>query len=676
MKKVEKTLNVILTMMVLLILLSFSSASAAIPETINYQGYLTDSGGNPVNSTVNVVFKIYNAGGTLLWSETQNNVPVSNGIYNVVLGSVASMGSLTFDVPYFLGVTVGTDSEMTPRQPLTSVAYAFTADTALNAADSVTSLDGAGIATAGTSSLYSRADHKHGFVFGAITSQQIKDNDVTSTDILDGTITSADVGFNYAGSTSKGGSATNLTCSGCVSQSELDFSPLLTETDPQVGTLTSNLWCASNAGATAIDCTKPAPASSGWTDDGTVVRLTTNTDKVGIGTASLSEELHVKDTVGQIYLQGIFQGTTSSGGIALLASNGQQYELQSLNNGGFALFDRTDGKYSLYVDTTQNVGIGDMTSPQQKLDVNGQIRAKSGYGDYIRLGGDNAGGDVEISIAAPTERNHVSFWNEQLAQAANLGAKNIFINGAKVTTSGWASPHLNLVLSSNTAYNSSILQAIDGLLFRNYSQPPDNSNPLFSFRDNADTRLLEIYPDGYTHVQGLINFGGSRFDEDATFWGHVDIQGSLSKPLGSFKIDHPLDPENKYLYHSFVESPDMKNIYDGIVTLDENGEAWIELPEWFEALNKDFRYQLTCIGGFAPIYIESEIAGNHFKIAGGKKGMKVSWQVTGIRHDPIADLKRIKVEENKPDNEKGLYLYPEACGQPKEKGIKHQKRQK
>ncbi|MCK4597432.1 hypothetical protein KAU04_05305, partial [bacterium] len=117
------------------------------------------------------------------------------------------------------------------------------------------------------------------------------------------------------------------------------------------------------------------------------------------------------------------------------------------------------------------------------------------------------------------------------------------------------------------------------------------------------------------------------------FSGNVTVTGTLSKGGGSFKIDHPLDPANKYLYHSFVESPDMKNLYDGVVNLDNDGAAWVELPEWFEALNKDFRYQLTPIGAPGPnLYIAQEIQNNRFQIAGGPLGMKVSWQVTGIRH--------------------------------------------
>src|SRR5262249_12078650 len=86
---------------------------------------------------------------------------------------------------------------------------------------------------------------------------------------------------------------------------------------------------------------------------------------------------------------------------------------------------------------------------------------------------------------------------------------------------------------------------------------------------------------------------GQAYPDAALLDGDVEIAGSLAKAAGSFKIDHPLDPANKYLYHSFVESPDMKNVYDGVVTTDASGLATITLPNWFDALNRDFRYQLT-----------------------------------------------------------------------------------
>jgi hypothetical protein len=165
-------------------------------------------------------------------------------------------------------------------------------------------------------------------------------------------------------------------------------------------------------------------------------------------------------------------------------------------------------------------------------------------------------------------------------------------------------------------------------------------------------------------------FDGATDGLAGEFTGDVEISGNLAKGGGSFKIDHPLDPENKYLYHSFVESPDMKNIYDGVATLDEKGEVIVRLPEYFEALNRDFRYLLTAIGAPGPgLYIAEKVSAGRFKISGGIPGMEVSWQVTGIRQDAFANKNRIEVEVNKAEKERGYYLHPKAFGQSEEKGI-------
>jgi len=165
-------------------------------------------------------------------------------------------------------------------------------------------------------------------------------------------------------------------------------------------------------------------------------------------------------------------------------------------------------------------------------------------------------------------------------------------------------------------------------------------------------------------------FAQSKFGFAAFFLGDVDVDGTLSKAGGSFKIDHPLDPSNKYLYHSFVESPDMMNIYNGMTTLDAAGTATVQLPEWFSALNGEYRYQLTAIGAPGPnLYVAEEISKNQFKIAGGKSGAKVSWQVTGVRHDVWANAHRIPVEQPKPEKERGKYLHPELFGAPADKSI-------
>jgi hypothetical protein len=155
----------------------------------------------------------------------------------------------------------------------------------------------------------------------------------------------------------------------------------------------------------------------------------------------------------------------------------------------------------------------------------------------------------------------------------------------------------------------------------------------------------------------------------AFFDGDVDVDGNLSKAGGSFKIDHPLDPANKYLYHSFVESPDMMNIYNGNATTDEQGSAVVQLPEWFETLNRDFRYQLTVIGQFAQAIVANKVSNHQFAIKTDKPNVEVSWQVTGIRQDAWANAHRIPVEVSKPESDRGLYLHPELFGAPAEKNI-------
>jgi hypothetical protein len=159
---------------------------------------------------------------------------------------------------------------------------------------------------------------------------------------------------------------------------------------------------------------------------------------------------------------------------------------------------------------------------------------------------------------------------------------------------------------------------------------------------------------GGVAVYGVNTAGGYA----GAFLGPVDILGTLSASAKNFKIDHPLDPENKYLNHSSVESPDMMNIYNGNITTDDIGEALVELPHYFEALNGDFRYQLTAIGIFAQAIVEREIEGGRFVIRTDKPNVKVSWQVTGIRKDPYAERHRIPIEEDKTQAERGRYLHP------------------
>lgn len=178
---------------------------------------------------------------------------------------------------------------------------------------------------------------------------------------------------------------------------------------------------------------------------------------------------------------------------------------------------------------------------------------------------------------------------------------------------------------------------------------PGNAGAITLTANSANNTVFARLTGGSDNVfnSGTANLVYSLLPTGFALNGDLHVNGTLFKTAGSFRIDHPLDPTNKYLQHSFVESPDMMNIYNGVVELDRSGRAEVKMPDYFEALNRDFRYQLTPIGSFAPLYVESEIKNNAFAIAGGRAGLRVSWQVTGIRHDAYANAHRIAVETSK-----------------------------
>jgi murein tripeptide amidase MpaA len=157
------------------------------------------------------------------------------------------------------------------------------------------------------------------------------------------------------------------------------------------------------------------------------------------------------------------------------------------------------------------------------------------------------------------------------------------------------------------------------------------------------------------------NSGGGQAGR---FLGDVQVSGTLTSSNKGFRIDHPLDPDRKYLIHSSVESPDMLTVYSGVITTGDDGEATVELPSYFEALNRDFRYQLTVIREFAQAIVSREVENNTFVIRTDRPRVKVSWQVTGVRRDRYAEAHRLPVEEEKPDGDRGRHLHPDLYAIP------------
>ncbi|MBN1423697.1 hypothetical protein JXA88_03990, partial [Candidatus Fermentibacteria bacterium] len=170
-------------------------------------------------------------------------------------------------------------------------------------------------------------------------------------------------------------------------------------------------------------------------------------------------------------------------------------------------------------------------------------------------------------------------------------------------------------------------------------------------------------------------FGQSDTGYAGYFAGKVHVTGNFTvSGAKSFLIDHPLDPENRILAHACVESDQAVNMYRGTAILDERGEAVVELPEWFSALNTDYAYHLTPIGAPAPsLHVATKLKGNRFRIGGGEPGTEVSWMVTAQRNDAWMRMHPFVAERDKAGHERGYYLTPEAHGQLPERGMSRAK---
>ncbi len=153
------------------------------------------------------------------------------------------------------------------------------------------------------------------------------------------------------------------------------------------------------------------------------------------------------------------------------------------------------------------------------------------------------------------------------------------------------------------------------------------------------------------------------------FSGDVRVTGSIDQSLAAVKMDDPRAPTERYLNQATVVGGEMLTMYNGNVTTDAKGVAVVKVPAYVEAINKDFRYQLTTIGQFAQAIVEKELKDGEFVVRTDKPFVKVSWQVSGVRNDPAAQSFGWKAEEDKSAKDKGTYLNPAAYGQSKSMSV-------
>jgi hypothetical protein len=461
----------------------------------------------------------------------------------------------------------------------------------------------------------------------------------------------------------------------------------------KVANLSPGSSVATNAAGELITVSGlPASAGSGATNYtarwitpstlGTGV-LYDNGSNVGIGTAAPSAKLHVYNATGLSNLL-----------VEAAGANDAYLNVQApLGRSAVLSLTEASGGYAgnIYVSNSKlfiqdGSGVPTMTFTGKKVGINNQTPGSSlaitGAGNsaattslnIVNSGGANSmfvrddgvlgvgstiqmttGGNIGVNVG-PNPNYHLYTLNDATQYGPDKAGIYAYRSGTNVAANGgtgWTPAAVDAAVKSFNVWgnNFSASNYAGG-----YTDFP-NSSVTMAFNSTTSSFTAAQYKDGSGAFWGLY------------VQGNVNITGSISKGGGTFKIDHPLDPENKYLYHSFVESPDMMNVYNGNIVTDASGIAIVELPEYFEALNKDFRYQLTVIGDFAQAIVFEKVNGNKFKIKTDKPNIEVSWQVTGIRKDPYAEQNRVVPEVEKAPAEKGKYLYPKAYGLPETMGI-------
>jgi hypothetical protein len=218
----------------------------------------------------------------------------------------------------------------------------------------------------------------------------------------------------------------------------------------------------------------------------------------------------------------------------------------------------------------------------------------------------------------------------------------------------------------NDSFGVGLLSSLSGDTNGDGTANNDGNEAIAAFTDDTNSpNTIQAdnggVPSDALTAEAIEAFGFVDINGSARVTGNLDVVGSCCTVA-----DNPLDPAGSYLRHGTVASPEMKNIYDGVVTTDGSGRATVELPDYFGAYNRDFRYQLTVVGVFAQAIVSQEIpaGGNAFEIRTDKPGVKVSWQVTGVRDDAYAKAHPIHVVERKTGKAAGEYLHPELFGQP------------
>lgn len=630
---------------------------AGPPALIDYQGLVFDGSGVPLGDTAATNYKMYfriydqSENGNLLWSEKQI-VTVNSGQFSVRLGE---------------------------GEPL-EIAAGDNADEARPALNTV--FDGSdrylGVSVALVAGTNPTGEIVPRLAFLTAPFSFVSERAVTADSVLDGAIDSTKIDGSFALWEVNGGN-TFLDNGGNIG----------------VGTDAPDAKLHLRGG-TQID----SAGGGGFFTIGNTSgnNLTLDNDEIQRYNNGVPSTLHLNARGGSVIAGNVSQDVRF--GINGSNGNSTAYVRQVMGDTDIARFaDSSDNNIvrilpgtalSLADNTTGHLVLGKTVSVNLAMD-NDEIMARNNGGNRT-LHLNREGGNVNIGTSAAASRFHVngtssastfnvvqSGTDNNLARFVTSGGTEIarFMKGDSITLGGGDTGHLILGEPSgnNLVMDVNDIQARNNGSANALRLNPDGGNLNIGGAAKAShVGVNNTYPNITLNVRGIAGDQDFLRVEDDGGTALFSVNGSDVKVRGgasfdvtgggakNFLIDHPLDPKNKTLRHAAVEGPERMTIYHGSVTLDDSGKAVAELPDYFEALNKEFHYQLTCVGGFANVYVASEIEGNRFEIAGGNQGLKVCWQVTAVRDDASARAQPYIVEEMKGPEEAGRYLDPAAFG--------------
>jgi hypothetical protein len=604
----------------------------AVPWHINYQGYLTDDTGVPIDDTLSMSFGIWDdpSAGTELWNEGQS-VVVEQGLFNVVLGSVTPIPSGVFQAgaSRWLELTVEAQA-LSPRTEVTSVGYAYRAVIS----DSADILDGFNASASPTANdlfplTVGDAQYVNEGQADAVTSSMIVDGQVGSTDLGTDAVTTGKI-FNLAVTSEK------IAADAVISGKVLDGSLIRDDV--------ADTFKAPYADTADYAHAAPASPDNDWTMMGNVLYANGN---MGLSMRSYN------------VLYGIYDSSHVNLGIQCTTGTSGEDRAFITVSGGFGNTARQD--YGA-------VGGGSLNDAGGYHNVIGGGENNSTNGQYATVAGgrDNTAGVDGATVTGGGMNSVVGGWAWLGGGWANqaAGYQSVVGGGYGDTVNGdygaVLSGYSNMAGDAVTDTAAAIAAGLGNDAFGRYSfvgggyfnTAAGDYATVGGGNSNSANAIWATIPGGYANTcdaaDGFAATSSSTVlaghSSSAAFNGQTSTSsaetrvGTISKVAGTFTIDHPLDPENKILNHYFVESPEMVLIYRGSATIGADGKAEVRLPAYFDALNQSPMVQLTGVGTY-EVFVAEKVEGNRFVI-GGKPGTEVYWTVTGDRKDQPAEIAR------------------------------------